>query len=284
MFYLFAAILTSSIIVITFKVFERWHIDTVVAITINYLVASLLGFWLCHSDSNLMSAPHQTWFPLSVMSGIMLLATFYIYASSTQKAGVAITSVSGKMSVVIPVMLGFIWFRDAVTWNKVAGIAVALLAFWLTFKKDRTLPINKKYFFLPVLLLLGNGINDSLLKLAEGLYIKGDFVFFLSTAFSISLVIGLVLLIIKSLKKRRLPHWKSILAGIFLGLLNWYSTYFFLVSLSYFDVSWLVPVFNVSIVTTGTLAGFFIFREKLRLVNWTGILLAICAIVLMAVG
>jgi drug/metabolite transporter (DMT)-like permease len=284
LFYLLAAILTSSAIVITFKVFERWRIDTIIAITVNYLVASLLGFWLCSSVSSPLAAPGQDWFPVALLTGIMLILTFFLYASSAQKVGVAITSVSGKMSVVIPVLLGFIWFREAATWNKIAGIVVALLAFWLTFRKDRTLPVEKKYFFLPVLLLLGNGILDSLLKMAEGRYIKGDFIFFLSTAFFVSLIIGMTLLIIQSVRKKRLPDWKSLLAGVFLGILNWYSTYFFLVGLRYFDVSLFVPVFNVSIVTTGALAGFFIFREQLRIINWIGIALAVCAILLMAVS
>ena len=284
MLYLIAAILTSSAIFIAFKVFERLHIDNIVALTINYLVASALGFWLCPADTDILSAPQQSWFPLSIASGIMLIAVFYVYVISTQKAGVAITAVSGKMSVIIPVMLGFLWFSEPVTWNKVTGIILALLAFWLTLTRDRRVAIEKKYLFFPVLLLVGNGINDSLLKLAEGIYIRDDFIFFLSTAFFFSLVIGTFLLIIRSIRRKKLPDWKSITGGICLGLLNWYSTYFFLMGLHFFDVSLFVPVFNASIVATGALAGFFLFREKLRTVNWIGIILAVCAIILMTIG
>jgi drug/metabolite transporter (DMT)-like permease len=282
-FCLLAAIITSSVILIAFKLFGRLHIDIIVAITLNYLVASSLGFWLCSGESKILSATQQPWFLVSVLAGIMLITTFIIYATSTQKAGIAITSVSGKMSVLIPVILGFIWFHENAGWNKLTGIAIALVAFWLIFKKEHKLSIEKKYLILPVLLLLGNGTNDSLLKIAEGIYIKGDFIFFLSTAFFISFLLGVVIMIIQSIRKHQLPDLRSILAGIILGLLNWYSTYFFLISFRYFDVSLLVPVVNASIVVIGALSGFFIFREKMKRVNWIGILLAVCAIILMTV-
>jgi drug/metabolite transporter (DMT)-like permease len=280
--YLISAILFSSIIIVAFKLFEKWHIDSVVAITVNYLIASSLGFWLCSNVSSPLSAPQQDWFPISIVSGAMLMAVFHIYASSVQKAGVAITSVSGKMSVVIPVLLGFLWFADVVTWQKITAIFIALAAFWLIFKKGEKESVSKWYYLLPVLLFFGNGINDSLLKIAEADYIKDDFIFFLSTAFFISLILGIVVMIIRSVYLKRWPDLKSLIAGIFLGLLNWYSTYFFLMGFRFFDVSWFIPVFDVCIVTTGALVGFFIFREKLRLINWVGIILAIFAILLLA--
>ena len=79
-------------------------------------------------------------------------------------------------------------------------------------------------------------------------------------------------------------NFRSALAGTGLGILNWYSTYYFLVSLSYFDVSFYVPVFSVSIVLISALIGYFIFKEKLSRINIAGIILAAAAIILMASG
>lgn len=281
MIYLLSAILTSTLIILGFKVFEKLRIDTVTAITTNYLIASGLGFWLAGEQVNVSTLPFESWFPLSMISGVLLIATFYVYASSAQKSGIAITAVSGKMSVVIPVLLGFIWYNDDASWTKIAGIILAMLAFWLTFRKKNEKK-ERIIWLLPLLLFLGNGMNDSVFKIAEEDHLQDDFIYFLATAFAASLILGLIVLFIRNIRTRMTFSWKSIVAGVVLGIVNWYSTYFFLQGLHHFDVSLFVPVFNVSIVLGGALGGYLLFREKLRPVNWIGILLAIGAITLMA--
>lgn len=281
MFFLLAAILTSSCIIIGFKLFERFRIDNVTAITVNYLVASGLGFMLCPAGTIITSFYQQSWFVLSLLSGFLLAATFIVYALSAQRSGVAVTSVSGKMSVVIPVLLGLMWYNEPAGWGKILGIVLALAAFYLTFVRKGEKFIKGAYIF-PLLLFVGNGINDGILKVAEQDYLQNDFIFFLATAFTVSLIIGTTVLAVRSVVRKQLPNLRSIIAGIALGLVNWYSTYFFLMGLHHFDVSYFVPLFNVSIVTTGALAGAVFFREKLRMINWIGIAIAMAAIVLMA--
>jgi len=280
MFYLISAIILSTAIVVTFKLFERFEINIAQAIVTNYLVASGLGFLL--SENPIFSEiPGKEWFIYAMICGITLIITFNIFAVSAQKAGIAITAVSSKMSVVIPIIFGVLIYKESVGIIKIIGIFAALFSFYLTFRKgkDERKP-DFRYLILPILLFLGNGLNDTMLKHSERNFIHGDTIVFLSTAFLFSFLIGLIILAVSSILKKKRIQLKNILAGLILGLLNWGSTYFFLKGLGIFESTFFFPVFNVSIVVLSALTGYFVFKEKLSGVNWAGVFIAAVSIIL----
>ncbi|MCF8366279.1 MAG: hypothetical protein K9H16_10880, partial [Bacteroidales bacterium] len=172
MFYLIISIILSTAIIITFRVFNNYKISIVQAITVNYLVASGFGFLSETGSFNPATLPEQPWFYFSILMGLSLIIAFNLFALSAQKAGVAVTAISSRMSVVIPVSLGFLFFGDTAGIVKIAGIIAGLVAFYLTTKKDQTLTINKEIIYLPVLLFVAVGTNDSLMKAAEHFYIN----------------------------------------------------------------------------------------------------------------
>jgi len=280
MIYLFIVIITSTLIIITFRIFERFNIVIVQAITINYFVATCFGFFITPDNFSIGNIINSNWFPFAIMVGLTLIIAFNFFALSAQKAGVAVTAISSRMSVVIPIILGLIMFGDTCTPIKITGIFLALIAFYLTFKKKEKISFQKKLFILPLCLFLAVGINDSLMKFTEHFYIEGDFVMFLATAFFFALFFGFFVLGFK-IKKQKFAI-KNVIAGIILGLLNWWSTLYFLKGLDVFEVSVFIPIFNVSVVALSAIIGFFFFKEKLRLINWIGILMAICAITLIS--
>ncbi len=284
MFYLILSILLSTLIIITFKVFNNFKISVVQAITVNYLIACLFGFASETGSFNLTTLPQQPWFYFSIIMGLSLIVAFNLFALSAQKAGVAITAISSRMSVAIPVVLGFILFSDSSGIVKITGIALGLLAFYLTSKKDKTIKVNRSYLFLPVILFFMVGINDSLMKIAEHYYLTDDFVPFLATSFGFSLVFGLIVFAFRTLKNRKKLEIKNIVAGILLGLLNWYSTLFVLKGLDAFEISLFMPVYNIGVVALASLTGFVIFRENLTRTNWIGIFMAIVAIMMIAIN
>lgn len=282
MFYLIISILLSTAIIITFRVFNNYKISIVQAITVNYLVASGFGFWSEAGSFNPATLPNQPWFYFAILMGLSLIISFNLFALSAQKAGVAVTAISSRMSVVIPVSLGFLIFGDTSGIVKITGIITGLIAFYLTSKKDKKIAVNSAYIFLPLLLFLAVGTNDSLMKAAEHFYITTDFVPFLATSFGFALIFGLIVFAYKNSRQKNRFEVKNIIAGIFLGLLNWYSTLFVLKGLDLFEVSVFIPVYNVGVVTLAALAGYSIFKEKLSKLNRIGILLAVLAIILIA--
>lgn len=280
MFYLVFSILCSTLIIIAFKLMARYKISILQAITVNYLVASIFGFLSEPEAFNFLDIPSKPWFSMAIMVGITLILGFNLFALSAAKAGVVITAIASRMSVLIPVIAGFILFGEPMGTFKIIGIILALFAFYLTFLKKDKVRINIQVILLPFLMFIVMGTNDTLMKVAETFSIGRDFTLFLSTAFLISLLLGIIVLIIKS--KNEKFEFRNIFAGIGLGLLNWYSTFYFLKGLDLFDVSVVVPVINVGIVALSSVVGYFFFKEKLSSINWIGIFIAMLAIFLMA--
>jgi len=153
----FLAFLQSTLIIVLFKIFTRYKIDNLQAIIVNYFVACLLGFALLNNFKKNSEIHEQLWFPFALIVGFFLMYAFIIFALSSQKAGISITAVSSKMSVIIPVSIGIYIYKDPFSILKGIGIILALTAFYFTFKKDKKSEINKKYIWLPVLLFIGTG-------------------------------------------------------------------------------------------------------------------------------
>ncbi len=285
MIYLILALLSSSLIMVNFKIYPRFKIDILQSIVTNYMVAFICG-WVNLNFVQPEILMDRDWFPLSIASGAVLIFGFFAFAISAAKVGISITSVSGKMSVVIPVILGFIVFGENTGILKTMGILLAIPAFFFIFKKNENIEIKGLTLIFPLLLFLGNGMNDSLLKVAEYFYVhnNNDSVEYLTSAFGVSFILGLIILVAITIYKKKKIQLKNIGAGIFLGLINWFSTLFFLQGLSVLDVSVFVPIFSIGVVLLSTLVGVVFFREKLGKWNILGLILALISILLIALN
>jgi drug/metabolite transporter (DMT)-like permease len=285
MIWLILALLTSTLIMVCFKLFPKYGIDSLQAIATNYLVAFIAGC-VTVIPSGKVPFIAESWFPVSIASGVLLILVFFVFASSTSKVGIAITSVCSKMSVLIPVTLGFLIFGESAGILKIIGIIISLPAFYFIFKRNEHFHLKSALLILPILLFLGNGTNDSLLKTAQFYFLRSDndLVNYLTSAFGIAFCIGVLLVTFISIRNKKRIEIKNIFAGILLGLLNWYSTLFFLKGLTIVDVTVFVPVFNAGIVCLGALTGLILFREKMGRWNVFGLGLALVAILLIALG
>ncbi len=128
-------ILISTLIFVTFKFFTRFNVDNFQAITINYLVASIFGILIVGSQFQYENIIEKAWLVHAGFIGLIFIITFVLFALSSQKAGVAITAVFSKMSVVIPVIAGIFLYNETLNLLKILGIISTLLAFVLIFYK-----------------------------------------------------------------------------------------------------------------------------------------------------
>jgi glucose uptake protein GlcU len=284
MLFLTLTILQSTAIFVTMKLFNRFRIDNWQAITVNYVVATAFGFIIYEGDLSPVSIMAKDWFEYALVLGLTFIATFFIFALSAQKVGVALTSVASKMSVVIPVIAGLVLLGEKINWLTGTGVAIALLAFYLTLGRGRNSSFPARYVVLPLLLFLGNGINDSLMKYSEFHYVAdtNDLILYLAMVFFSALVLGTLVSLFRYAKKRYHFSLRNIAAGIILGMLNFGSTFYILRAMDLFSSSVVFPITNAGIVSLSALTGFFFFREKLSTRNWLGIVLAIVAIIMIA--
>lgn len=285
MIYLILSIVISSFIYVIFKLFVRYNINTLQAIVINYIIACIIGVISYRNEIDYLQTPHKPWFLGAFLLGFLFIAVFNVMALTSQKNGISVASVAGKMSVVIPVIFAVLVYGEQLEVVKIIGIGLALIAVYLTSIKQSSVIIQKKNIVYPLLLFVGSGIIDTSLKYIETTYVKNQEIpLYTATIFFCAACIGFIILIYRFIKGTLKLSLKNIIGGIALGIPNYYSVFYLLKALQSdsFNSATIFTINNVAIVMLSTLLGIVIFKEKLIRKNWVGIIIAILSIFLVA--
>ena len=286
MIFLLLSILFSTGLFVIFKYFGIYKIDVLKAIFVNYIVAFSMGFFFAERQIPISEIYLQPWFSGALFLGALFVSIFFVMAMTAQKNGVSVTSIAGKMSVVVPVIFGIILYNESVTFLKIVGIIMALIAVYLSSVKEEKSEKNGT-LLLPILLFIGSGTIDTLLKYIQENYVADEDVsIFSGSLFGIAGVFAFLILVIKTIKKRESFGYKNIIAGIILGVPNYYSIIFLIKALQNknFESSTLFTINNVAIVVVSTLVGLFFFKEKFSVKNKIGVAMAVLAIVLVTIA
>ncbi|WP_299064131.1 EamA family transporter [uncultured Polaribacter sp.] len=286
MIYLLLSVLFSSGLFVIFKYFVIYKIDTLKAIVVNYVVAFSLGISFSDSTFSFNEIPQKPWFFGAMVLGALFISVFFVMANTAQQNGVSVASVAGKMSVVIPVIFGIVLYDESYSLWKVIGVLIALISVYLTSVKEQGTTLKAGLLF-PILLFFGSGAIDTILKYVEVNFVqKNEVSLFSGSLFGFAAIFGLLILSIKTIRKRASFGFKNIIAGIILGIPNYFTIVFIIKALQTagFESSTLFTVNNVTVVVLSTLVGFLLFKEKFSLKNKIGVVLAILGIVLVAVA
>jgi len=285
--YLALSILASTIILILFKLFDRFRVNTLQAIVVNYIAACASGLITYNAPIHINEIISSKWFVGALLLGFLFISIFNVMALTAQRNGLSVASVAAKMSVIIPVVFGLYVYQESMGLQKVIGIILALVAVYLTSIKSKSSINSSKGLLLPIILFLGSGIIDTSIKYLETTYVAQNGIpIFSATIFFFAGIIGIGIVIRKSFNKTYKFDVKSIYGGIALGIVNYGSIYFLLKALQYegTESSTIFTINNVAIVMLSTLTGLMLFREKLYIKNWIGIIIAIISIVLVTLS
>ncbi|CAL2077506.1 EamA family transporter [Tenacibaculum sp. 190524A05c] len=284
MIYLVLSILISSSLYVIFKLFEVYKVNTFQAIVVNYIVAFVIGYIYSDVKIPISTIPQQDWFYGALFLGFLFITIFNVMAITSQRNGLSVASVSGRMAVVIPIVFGVVLYNESVGVIKIFGILMALVAVYLTsVKSNDSKGFQSGSLLLPALLFLGSGAIDTLLKYTEINYVPTEKVsIFSASIFGVAFVFGVIFLLFQMLTKKVELSIKNIIAGIALGIPNYFSIEFLIRALKIegIESSVLFTINNVSIVLLTTLFGLFLFKERLENRNWIGVAIAIVSIVL----
>jgi len=288
MIYLLLSILFTTGLILIFKLFQRFEIDNFQAIVFNYITAGSICIYLSDTAFSPSQIIKQEWFNSAFIIGLFFICVFNLVAYSAQKIGIAITSVSTKISLCIPVVFGFIYYGDSINILKIAGICLALISIYFTSKKENSAEgINRNYILVPIILFVCTGLLDLILIYSQDTYEivnKGLELEFSSMLYTTAGCIGVPILIFKFLKGHKI-EFKNVIAGIGLGIPNVLSIVFFLKCLNHFPESTFVfPINNMGIVATSAIFARVLFKEHLSKINWLGILIAMLSILLISIS
>ncbi len=290
---LILSIIFTSYLTLSFKQLGQLKIPALQAIVINYFTCVVTGSLVNGSFPISAASMSQSWFRWAIVMGCFFILLFNLIAFGAQKIGVAVVSVSNKLSLVIPFIFAIFLYDEKLTTLKIAGILIALLAVLFTcwphkdIKGSSIKSAHGWVMLVPLVLFIGSGLLDTMIKYVEHHYLDGtnnDNYFI--TAFLVAGITGGLILVVQLLSGRQKFDPRAVPAGILIGIPNYFSLWTLVRVLAdnKGNSSAIFPIVNIGIVLLSTLAALVIFREKLSKLNWCGIALAVMAICLMAVG
>ena len=288
MIYLLFSILSATMIFVIFKLFSRYKVNTLHARVVNYIVACLSGLIAFDGIIIISEIPKFSWFYYTLGLGVLFIIVFNLMALTTQRSGLSVVSVATKMSLVIPIVFGLLYYKEQLGILNGLGIVLALVAVYLaSVKTPKGLAAPKNNMVLPLLVFLGSGIIDTSIKFLEESFVaENDVPLFSATIFASAAGVGITVLVFQIINGKFRFQLKNILGGILLGIPNYFSIYFLVKALrsGILESSGIFTVNNVGVVLISTFAGILIFKEKLLPKNWLGIILAILSILFVALA
>ncbi len=286
MWILISCIVLNAFIGVIFKLFDKYKIDNLQAIVVNYFVCVLTAS-VVHGGSPIPEdLTAQTWFYYAVGLGLVFIIVFNLMALTVQNFGVVVATIFQKMSLIAPTLIAILVFHEPSSWIKWVGILSSILAIILLSyqKTDRDAAPSEQgiLWLFPLLTFLGSCLIDSTLYLIEknNMAENGD-IGFVASLFLFAGLNGLVLIVIQAIRSRLHLKWKNIIAGIALGIPNFFSIYLLLLSLQQgWGGSTVFPVNNVGVLVMAGVFGVLIFKERLTKYKVAGFVLAIVSILL----
>ena len=228
---------------------------------------------------------NQKWFPYALLLSLLFIIFFNVGAFSIQKIGLIITGIFQKLSLVFPVITGILFFGEINNVFKSIAIILSILAIILINLPDKSetneISVLRKYWYLPFLVLIGNGLIEITLFYVEANnLVVGTSLDFVTSLFCLAGIWGLIFMIST---RKKLFTKRDVMAGICLGIPNFFTIYLLIKAL---QVGWegsvLFPINNVGTLFFTAVVGVLLFKEKLNIYNYLGLGLAILGVVLIS--
>lgn len=293
MLFLGLSIVLSVLLLLNFRVFPRYDVNTFQAIVFNYPVCFLTGLLLMPAGQSFTIDLTQTWTWLALGLGVGFILTFLLSGASTQRMGITATSLANNLSLVIPVCFSLFVFRTGgktFDWLNYTGLGLALVAVGLTtYKKESSVDSSAVRasrsgvnVLLPVGVFLFYGATNTMINYMNLNYIpSADKTIQVTLTMVLGAIIaGLLMLGLRLIQGKETFQPKSLIGAITLGVPNFLSFYTLLLALSAFgsNGAFVYPLYNIGVILVAALLAALFFREKLSTANKIGLGLAILAI------
>lgn len=285
------SVILSSLLTLAFKVLGRLQISAFQSIVFNYITCVVVGSLVQgrYPVKEWVSAPG--WLPWGILMGTLFISLFNMIGWVTQRMGVAVASVSNKLSLVVPFLFSVWVLQEQASMLNFMGVALAIAAVVLTcwpHETDVATEKRHKHWYInliPVILFLGSGCLDTLITYTEKRFLDGENSdSFLILAFHTAGLVGLLLLLAGIITRKIRFDPRAVIAGIGIGIPNYFSIQTLVMALDGLpgQSGLVMPLVNIGIVLFSTIVAYLVFQERLSRINWAGIALAVVAIIMMA--
>lgn len=285
MIFIFLSICCSVFVSVLLKLARRYQIDVIQAIAWNYLSAGVLC-WAFYRPQVFSLNITDTPYSIYLILGFLLPALFVLLAKSIRFSGIVRTDIAQRLSLFIPVLAAFLFFKETPSLVKSAGISVgfAAILFSIPWQKEQNRKSSSSWIYL-ICIFFGLGVIDILFKqIARDTTLP--FTSSLLIIFIIAFLISIITLVVMFLNRKIKFQWINLICGLILGVANFGNILFYLKAHQSLasQPSVVFSAMNIGVIILGSMVGIFIFKEKLSRLNYAGIGLAVISIILVVIS
>lgn len=276
MAYLLLAVISSALVSIFMRLSTDHIKGKVSMIAVNYLMCLGIALGLTGPAALVPQTEGLgITLALSAVNGVLYLGSFMLLQINAQKNGVVLSAIFMKLGLLVPITLSVLFFGEVPQMLQIAGFVLAVLAIVMINMGSGAQNVQFKTGL--VLLLLGGGMADGMLKVFEQFGPAELSSQFLLYTFAVAFVLCTILMFAR--KER--PGIKELLFGLLIGVPNYFSADFLLRSLASVPAVIAYPSFSVATILVVTLAGVLFFKEKLTKRQWIAVGVILVALVLL---
>ena len=276
MLFLCLSILSSAAISLLMRISADRIRAKLSMLSVNYLICSLLGAAYAGFD---LLCPEVSGFSftviLGIVSGILFLGGFVLFQWNTAKNGVVLSSIFMKLGLLVPILFSVLVFHEVPTWTQIVGFCIAVVAIILiNFKSEND---GSRFHWQLLAMLLMCGGADAMAKVFEVMgpaTLSNQYLYY---TFTVALALCIALVIYN--KER--PGLREFLFGAAIGIPNFFSSKFLLLSLTDLPAVVVFPSFSIATMLITTLVGVVFFKERLLKLQWLALLAIIVALFLL---
>lgn len=264
MLYLVLAVVSSVLISVLMRVSEKSVKNPMLLFVANYFVCILISIAYMGQITVDLHAPKiGTALVLGICSGILYLLGFVLLQYNIRKNGVVLSSTFMRLGVLVPTAMAVLVFHEKPNVTQLLGFLVAVAAILvMNLKMGEAKGQKVPGIVWLIILLLTGGFTDSLANVydkAGNPDLKNQYLLFIFFVAFICSVIGALLR-----GKKQKPNYRDFVWGFLIGIPNYYSARFLLLSLGKLPAILVYPAFNVATILVVTLVGVIGFKEKLE--------------------
>jgi drug/metabolite transporter (DMT)-like permease len=283
MIYVLLSVVCSVLVSVLLKLARRLSVDVGQAIAWNYVATSVLTAMVFRPSLSVLTTPQAPWLGF-IGLGLLLPLIFLALAASVSSAGIVRTDAAQRLSLLISLLAAFALFGESLSVGKGLGIALGLAALACMIWRVSPSATGERSWWWPLVVFVGFGAIDILFKRVA---VAGTpFPASLQAMFALAFVVSLAILLWRRWHDRTFFTLRDAVAGLLLGLANFGNIVFYLRGHQALPdhPSLVFASMNLGVVALGALVGTVAFRERLSWVNGVGVVLALGAIGVIAVG
>ena len=274
--FLILAIVSSASMTLALKLFQAGNNNRYAILLGNYITCILIGFILLRDKTSVFHGEPAARI-CGLLGGILFVVSLVLMQRSIEINGAVLTSAFSRLGLVVPLVISILFLGEHPRAVQIAGLAVVLAAMWVI--NGRREEGTDSSPVILIFVLLGGGLADGMAKIFShfGSGTQDDLYIFYVFCTAGFLTVFLLLKEYKSSGKT--GRLRDYMAGIAVGIPNYFSSLFLLKSLDAVPAFIAYTVFSTGTLLTVTAVSVLCLKERLTRYQAVGIIMIIAALV-----